>query len=649
MELLEAASQGDLELLQRLLDIHDRIPTLDEDDIINFSREGWTCLHFACLSGHSQVAMFLVSQEATCNGVTTEGWTPLQLAAFHGKTKAVEALLSHPSIQIHKATQSKPTALHLSVSAGHPDIVRLLLEAGASMILEDAEGKTPIETTDNMEILEMLALYMGREFIEKYRVVPESYGAQLFYRNNFLLNDKYVYLYLCLQSGVLLRYNSEIDFRQGKLPKRRMRLSEILEVKTESRGFFDKTNNFLFSVRNRAMKRTYYTTNEAATLDWVTRIKQAIEYVQTSGAQLSGLSQLPGRSDSTTSTVISGGNGSEIVEDDLIMQESTLTQEVVCLSSFSIVKVLGEGSFGKVYKAVKKNTGEVLAIKSLSKRNLEKKRQLKYAVNEARVMKQLDHPNIVALKFCFQTKRCLYLALEYCPNGDLGMHLKQWRKFDEDRARFYIAQTMLALEYLHNRDIVYRDLKPENLLLDSVGNIKLTDFGLVKDQLTSAEGVAASFCGSPAYLAPEMIRGQISSKAGDIYTLGVVLYEMLTGETPFYTKDMQVLFNRVLKEKLTFPSYVSKQAKEFITKAMMKDPSKRGCIQTMLNHPYMRAVDFEALERGRLETPRLGPGWVQYALDECHLESIAPEDVLTVDIDEVDERSLIKEFMPVGS
>lgn len=643
MELLEATKQGNLEALKKLLSSYNR-DFMEDDDIINTSKDGLTCLHLATLSGHIEIVKYLVSQQACCNVVNEEGWTPLQLAAFHGNQHAVEALLNHPNIQINKQTPLKATALHLAVSANHAGIVRQLLDAGACATLEDNQGKVPIELTENIEILEMIPVYIGRDFLDRYHAIPEAYGAQLFYRNSFFLNDRYVYLNICLQTGCLSRYNSEIEYRTGKPPSRLMKISEIQEVKAEPRGYFDKKNYFLFSVMTWSIKRTYYTTNESNTLDWIERIKYAIEYIQQSTVSERGPASVIKR-DSIASTLFSIGFESDVVENDYVETSSCIEQEIVSLSSFTIVKELGSGSFGKVYKAVKNNTGEILAIKALSKRFLEKKRQLKYAINEARVMKQLDHPNIVKLKFCFQTKRFLYLALELCQNGDLGMHLQQWKKFDEDRARFYLAQTMLALEYLHNRDIVYRDLKPDNLLLDATGNIKLTDFGLVKDKISNMQGIAASFCGSPAYLPPEMIRDQISSKAGDIYSLGVVLYEMLAGEVPFYTKDISVLFNSVLKEKLTFPLHFSKQAKDFISKAMQKDPNKRGCIQTMLGHPFMRPIDWEMLERGNIVPPILGPGWSQMTFDECQIESFEVEEAMNVDIDEQDERFMVKEFM----
>lgn len=643
MELLEAASRGQLEVLEKLLSESEHTDDLDEDDVVNFQIGGWTCLHFASLSGQDEVIRYLASQDADCNSVSLEGWTPLQLAAFHGHDKAVEALLAHPDIQINKQNHLRSSALHQAAFAGHPKVVKQLLDAGACVTMADSQGRLPIELTDNQEILELIPVYLGQDFLGRYISLPESYGSQLFYRNNFFLNDKYVFLYLNLQTNHLSRYNSEIEFRQDKRPNRQMSLDEIQEVKTEPRGFFDKAHIFFFSVKTRTLKRVYYTNDETQTLNWVTRIKQALEFVQTSPSQTKVNMTKRG---STTSTIISLGNESDIVENDLVIEQrgSEVQQEAVGLNSFAIIKELGAGSFGKVYKAFKKNSGEVLALKSLSKRSLERKKQLKYAINEARVLKHLNHPNIVQLRYCFQTKRNLYLALEYCANGDLGMHLYKGKMFDEPRARFYLAQTMLALEYLHNRDIVYRDLKPDNLLLDAVGNIKLTDFGLVREHIPNFQGVIASFCGSPAYLPPEMVRDQISGKAGDIYSLGVVLYEMLSGTTPFRTSNIDSLFTSILKDKLTFPSHFSKSARDFISKAMQKDPAKRGCIQTMLNHPFMRAIDWEKLERGQLEPPRLGPSWTQFDSIEDYAEAIDVQSALTVDIDELDETNIIKEF-----
>ena len=142
------------------------------------------------------------------------------------------------------------------------------------------------------------------------------------------------------------------------------------------------------------------------------------------------------------------------------------------------------------------------------------------------------------MHYSFQTPQNLYMILDLCPGGDLAYHLGVKEIFEEDEARFFIAEVLLAIEYIHSLNVVYRDLKPENILVCGDGHIKLADFGLAKEGLTKGNSKAKSFCGSPAYLPPEMFSDSGVTKAADIYQMGAVLYEMLIGMPPFYTDNI---------------------------------------------------------------------------------------------------------------
>lgn len=176
----------------------------------------------------------------------------------------------------------------------------------------------------------------------------------------------------------------------------------------------------------------------------------------------------------------------------------------VSFSSFEIVEEIGSGSFGKIFRVRKKNTGQIYAMKVLGKTALKRHNQLKYAIAECKVLRSSKHPFILSLYWAFQTPRNLYMVLGYCQNGDLAMLLQSKSCLSEKETKFYIAETLLAIEYLHSLDIVYRDLKPQNILIDSDGHIKLADFGLAKENISKLNP-AMTFCGSPAYLAPELL------------------------------------------------------------------------------------------------------------------------------------------------
>lgn len=275
---------------------------------------------------------------------------------------------------------------------------------------------------------------------------------------------------------------------------------------------------------------------------------------------------------------------------------------------FEILKVIGEGSFGRVYKGKKKDTGEIIALKVMKKQYLINNNQVKYAVSEAQIMKELDHPFIMKLVFSFQTPSNLYMAVEYCENGDLSQLLDNHSLLDEDVAKFLIAELILGMKYMHDKGIIFRDLKPENILLDSQGHIRLADFGLAK-QNEKARGKkdfkAESFCGSPAYLAPEMIKKQGVSKSGDVYQVGVVLYEMLVGIPPFYDDNMKILYENIEKGKLKLPKYLSNEAKKVVLRLLNKDPKKRPTLEQLMKDPFFEEIDWELLENKMIDPPTI--------------------------------------------
>merc|ERR1711904_287604 len=190
------------------------------------------------------------------------------------------------------------------------------------------------------------------------------------------------------------------------------------------------------------------------------------------------------------------------------------------------------------------------------------------------VLVRATHPFIVNLEYAFQTPKKLYFVLEYCPGGELFFHLSRAGRFSEGRCRFYASELLLAIQYMHSLNIIYRDLKPENVLLDAQGHAKLTDFGLSKEGIEDNFS-AKSMCGTPEYLAPEIIEKRGHGKAVDWYSLGALMYEMLTGLPPFYTRDREQLFERIRRGELSYPSYVSDVAKSLLQRMLDRDPPKR--------------------------------------------------------------------------
>ena len=288
---------------------------------------------------------------------------------------------------------------------------------------------------------------------------------------------------------------------------------------------------------------------------------------------------------------------------------NSIEEEIVTPSSFVCLALLGKGSFGEVFLVQKINTKEKFAMKVLRKERIMGQNLLKYALAERNVLSLSHHPFIVKLNYAFQTSTKLFLILEYCPNGDLAKHLMLEKRFSEPRAKFYICEVLLALENLHQRDIIFRDLKPDNVVLDKDGHCKLTDFGLSKEGVNENQ-FAQSFCGSIAYLAPEMLKKKGHGKAVDWYLLGVLFYEMLIGITPYFTGRKEDIFHNIEYGELKIPNFVSPEAAEILRRLLERDPSKRlgGSIkdaQEIKEHPYFKDVDWDKVYNKQIKPPTI--------------------------------------------
>ena len=268
-------------------------------------------------------------------------------------------------------------------------------------------------------------------------------------------------------------------------------------------------------------------------------------------------------------------------------------------SSFRIHSVIGKGSFGEVYLVHKVNSPKFFAMKVINKDTIIKHNLVRYAKTERNVLQISHHPFIVKLIYAFQSNEELFLILQYCSGGDLSVHLKREKCFPEDKARFYAAEILLALEYLHKQDIVYRDLKPSNVILDEKGHAHLTDFGLSKEGISDAV-LTTSFCGSMAYLAPEMLKKTGHGKSVDWYLFGVLLHEMLTGSPPFIDKNREEMFYNIENKELILPPSISREASSILRQLLTKNPLMRlgatkADAEEIKSHPFFSTINWNQL------------------------------------------------------
>jgi len=283
---------------------------------------------------------------------------------------------------------------------------------------------------------------------------------------------------------------------------------------------------------------------------------------------------------SVTPTFSEGGSSAELLSSKTSMPKLVPPDEIN-LNSFHLLQQLGKGSFGRVMKVQRVTDGQPFAMKILSKATLVERNALRYLKSERRVLEQANHPFVVQLHYAFNDHNKFYLVLELCSGGDLAFHLdcEELNRFSEQRAAFYAAEVFVALDYLHGLDIIYRDLKPDNILLDTSGHVRITDFGLCKENIGVSDR-SLSFCGSPAYLSPEMLAGTGHGHAADWYGFGVLLFEMLAGLPPFYCRDRTKMWNDIRHRPINsiLPSFISKEASLLLCGLLEKETSKRlGC------------------------------------------------------------------------
>jgi len=277
---------------------------------------------------------------------------------------------------------------------------------------------------------------------------------------------------------------------------------------------------------------------------------------------------------------------------------------------FECLKVLGKGAFGKVMLVkAKEGNGEIYAMKVLSKQLLLERNEVVHTKTERKALEDTHHPYLVHLRFAFQTPSKLYLVMDYCNGGELFYHLKNSGRFSEERARLYAAEITSALDHLHSRRIVYRDLKPENVLLDSEGHVRVTDFGLAKDEMALTDKTH-TFCGTPDYLAPEIIKGSGHGRGVDWWSLGTMIYEMLGGLPPYYSENVNLMYENVLRAPLEFKpaKMFGEDARELLTGLLQKDPEMRmGSSEAdaleLKRHPWFKPIDWEKLMRREIEPP----------------------------------------------
>ncbi|XP_021057572.1 RAC-alpha serine/threonine-protein kinase isoform X2 [Mus pahari] len=365
--------------------------------------------------------------------------------------------------------------------------------------------------------------------------------------------------FLLKNDGTFIGYKERPqDVEQRESPLNNFSVAQCQLMKTER----PRPNTFIIRCLQwtTVIERTFHVETPEEREEWTTAIQTVAD----------GLKRQEEETMDFRSGSPSDSSGAEEMEVSLAKPKHRVT-----MNEFEYLKLLGKGTFGKVILVKEKATGRYYAMKILKKEVIVAKDEVAHTLTENRVLQNSRHPFLTALKYSFQTHDRLCFVMEYANGGELFFHLSRERVFSEDRARFYGAEIVSALDYLHSeKNVVYRDLKLENLMLDKDGHIKITDFGLCKEGIKDG-ATMKTFCGTPEYLAPEVLEDNDYGRAVDWWGLGVVMYEMMCGRLPFYNQDHEKLFELILMEEIRFPRTLGPEAKSLLSGLLKKDPTQR--------------------------------------------------------------------------
>lgn len=450
--------------------------------------------------------------------------------------------------------------------AGNPSVRKLLDKFGSGEVVHFSDFVVKINPRERPQ--ERVLLITNKAV---YNLLPTDYG-KCKRRMPFEILD-YVTA-SAISDEFVLHCPTEYDYRLMSLRKSEV-LATLEKNYQECTGF-----QLIRETSQQIVLKAYCVTKaQAKKVKREPRQKRLVKKVA-APAPAAAARAAPAASTKTTANYSGWGGDTKVGPDD-----------------FDLVKVIGRGSFGKVMLVRKKGARDrkTYAMKVLRKEAIVQRNQVEHTRAEGEILRSIDHPFLMRLHHAFQTVTKLYFIMDYLVGGELFFHLKNERRFNERRARLYTAEIALGLGHLHEKNIIYRDLKPENILLDREGHLRLTDFGLSKRYEPGKQ--AQTFCGTPEYLAPEVVMGVGHSKEVDWWSLGILLYEMLVGLPPFYSENVNVMYELIQKAQLRIPSFVSADARTLLVKLLKRDPRER-CgygpedVKQIQTHPFFKSFDW---------------------------------------------------------
>ncbi|CAD8059589.1 unnamed protein product [Paramecium sonneborni] len=648
-KIFQAIKEKNLEKVQNLINMHkQRSKNLGEDpefrwDIINDLSLNWSPLHHSIYLGCEVIFLWFLSVGGDISSITYDGYSALTLAVLSKSELMVHLLIAQPNLNVNHVSR-KGSALHIAVQSNQISILKLLLQhPNINLTIYNDQLQQPID----------LATGKAKELLEKelqsrtdfYQEQQKSYISKASQDDSnpqntldtFIINRPqkppvykgYVeklhfshlysyqrYIVVDPDSGVLLRFENQENYPLN--PKETIPLQNIFNLKiiVKDRPL---TNNSIYLLIEYNQKKIYFIfQSQKMAQVWYDSIKTAVGYSKYIKYKIDLYSQKKeGKKvfQKVNDMLLEINNQS--IEIDSQFKQQQLKQEIIefkekpdrkllqnlKFSDFLIQEMLQKGSCGVIFKAKYLKDNKIYVLKQQNKEQLRKFSQLDYSINEVKLLKMINHPYIIRIKGLFQTKNNLYYLMKYYENGDLSQYIGQGYILSENVSKLLIAQVILAIEYLHSLNIIYRDLKPMNILVGKDGFLKLADLGLAKEIIN--DRAALSFCGSPAYLAPEIIKGDGATQSVDVYGIGVLLYEMLSGYPPHFIQNIDLMLERIQFCPINYDRIKSKMSIKILKEMLQRDQTKRPNLKDIKNHIFFADINWNKLLMKNILPPKL--------------------------------------------
>lgn len=621
-EFFNAIRKGDSEFAN----FQSKNPKIDPSVLQTMGPDGWYPIHYAINYGNRSAIKYISSMSSDLNQTTKDGYTVLMLCAYKKSLEFFKMILDSNKIDVNLVTQ-KGTVVHFLCDNDLRQFLPYLHQAPINPNVTDFQGRYVRDLiTDPVLLKTFITRYESTAKPAASKKKPMGAKGSIFKTGNFFRNLKSRFLELNTNERCLIRYESRAD--APNKPLEIVSLKDITSVKCVTDRMFLQSGLFYFEVCVSNYSSLYATKSQQTTLKWVQMINQAVDYSLHFEKQLATAQDdsepladdehaemvdfdMSGSFKANSNPAVASVKRSVLEEDSTsnsLKQSFSKPKPIEYtpkLFHFEVLRKLGQGNFGVVYKIKFTPNKKVYAMKVLPKKKVMTNQMWKYAQAEANILRKNNHPLVLSLYFSFQTPTNLYMVIDCCSDKTLESLITEKDKFTEEEARFYLAEIVVAIEYIHNIGVLYRDMKPENILIAMDGHIMLADFGLSKENVGKNE-LAKSFLGSPIYLAPEMVTGQGFTQASDIYAIGIVFYEMLFGEDPYHTNDKMVLFERIRGMEIKMLEEVSPEAEDLLKRLLIKDPEKRlgtRSKEEIKSHPFFKGVDFSQVAQKRSTPP----------------------------------------------